>query len=288
MVRSMTGFGRVAGTAKGKTISIELKSVNSKQLDMSYKCPSRFRELEPEVKTLLSNKLVRGKVELYINSETPERSLEFDHDVIKSYYEQISQIKQDLAPDSNTDILPLVLRMPDVSSISREPLQEDDRNICFQLLKEATDKLDAFRLNEGERIKTDLGEQVNTIIKLLGETTGLDQNRSVKVKERLLKKLDELEMEVDKDRLEQELVYYLEKLDVNEEKVRLQGHCDFFLETMNSSDVSKGKKLGFIAQEMGREINTLGSKANDMGIQHIVVQMKDSLEKLKEQVLNIL
>ncbi len=284
----MTGFGRATGTVEGRSISIELKSVNSKQLDMSFKCPSRFRELEPDVKKLLSANLFRGKVELYINSDAPERSLEFNHDVIRAYYSEISKVKQAVAPDSDTDILPLVLRMPEVSSVSRESLQEEERNVCLLLVKEAIAKLDSFRLNEGERAQVDLEQQVNTIVKLLADTADQDQDRGVKIREKLLKRLGELDVEVDQGRLEQEMVYYLEKLDVNEERVRLQGHCDFFLETLHSADASKGKKLGFIAQEMGREINTLGSKANDSGIQHIVVQMKDCLEKLKEQVLNVL
>lgn len=284
----MTGFGRASNSVDGKTLSVELKSVNSKLLDISCRYPSRFRELEPLIKQQLSNELTRGKVELFVNAESPEKSLAFNKELIKAYYNQLSEIQSEISPDSLTDLLPIVLRLPDVTSVQRDALGEQERETFFKLLTEASAALDAFRLNEGARASIDLEEQISVIAESLTLVSGMDQGRADRVKERLLKKLADIEVEHDESRLEQELVYYLEKLDINEEKVRLQGHLDFFLETIHSSDNSKGKKLGFIAQEMGREINTLGSKANDAEMQHLVVQMKECLEKIKEQVLNVL
>jgi uncharacterized protein (TIGR00255 family) len=284
----MTGFGRVSGAFEGRGISVELKSVNSKQFDLSCKFPSRYREMEPTIKELVRTHVVRGKVELFINSELPERTLSMNADSINSYYQELSEIRSRIAPNEQVPLLPIVMRMPDVTSFSKEELSDEETSMILGLVKEACEQLDKFRKNEGVRIETDMEGQVHTILDLLEQVSEMDMGRGERIKEKLKLRLKEVEVEIDTNRFEQELIYYLERLDVNEEKVRLKGHCDFYKETLLSDSISKGKKLGFITQEMGREINTLGSKANDAGIQHHVVQMKENLEMLKEQVLNVL
>lgn len=284
----MTGFGRAAGSVSGRTLTVELRSVNSKQFDLSCKTSSRYRELEPEIKEVLRTALNRGKVDLFINSELPDRSLSFNRDTIRNYYNELAILTQEIAPTENIELMPLVMRLPEVTSIAQQSLDDEERNSVLSLVSEACARLDEFRSNEGARIAQDMTEQVGTIVRLLDEISAIDGDRGTRIRDRLMARLNELTIDFDMNRLEQELIYYLEKLDVNEEKVRLQGHCDFFTETLASAESSNGKKLGFIAQEMGREINTLGSKANDIGIQHIVVQMKENLEKVKEQVLNVL
>lgn len=284
----MTGFGRASGAVDGRTVSVEVKSVNSKQFDLSCKMPSRYRELEVRIKESLRNLLLRGKVELYVHADLPDRKIDLDQEVIKGYFEQLSAIREAIAPKEKGDLMPLVMRLPEVVTHVKEELSATEEEILMSLIEESSKALDEFRLNEGDRIREDMVMQVENITELLKEIEKLDEGRSDKVQDRLRQRINELDIEIDRNRFEQELIYYLEKLDVNEEKVRLRGHCSFYLETLDSSEPSKGKKLGFITQEMGREINTLGSKANDAGIQHHVVHMKENLEKLKEQVLNVL
>ncbi len=285
----MTGFGRAEGVVKDRKVVVEVRSLNSKQLDLLVKLPGAFREKEAELRQLASERIVRGKAEVVVTYEgaTESRRATFDSALVKAYYEELRAIAAEVAPDDQTDLLAHVLRMPDVVTTATEQMGEEDHGALSALIQQALEAFDGFRLNEGARLRDELAERVRLIGELLDEAAELDAGRSDRTRERLRAKLADLKVNVDQDRFEQELVYYLEKLDITEEKVRLRAHCTYFLETMDG-DTQQGRKLNFIGQEMGREINTLGSKANDAVIQRLVVRMKDELEKVKEQVLNIL
>lgn len=289
MLRSMTGFGRAEGVVKDRKITVEVRSLNSKQLDLFLKMPSVYKERENELRQWISEQVVRGKVEVFISGEAlhATKHTSFDRELIRSYYQELKDIAGDVAPDAKTDLLAQVLRLPDVSSTTSERVDDEEWAGLRALVAEAIKGYDSFRKNEGARLQEELTKRVKGIEQLLTEVEAMDAGRTDRTRERLLGKLADLKAEVDQARFEQELIYYLEKLDITEEKVRLHGHCTYFHETLRS-DEPQGRKLGFIGQEMGREINTLGSKANDAAMQRLVVQMKDELEKVKEQVLNVL
>lgn len=288
-VRSMTGFGRAEGMVKDRKVTVELRSLNSKQLDLQVKVPGAFKEREQDLRQLLSERIIRGKAEVYISSESTHASkrTSFDPAMVKAYHAELSAIKAEVDPGSPMDVLSMVLRLPDVASTSVERLDEKEWEEMMALVIAAVDGFDRFRRDEGARLGSELGQRVDGIVRLLGEVEVLDGARAARARERITSKLSELKVEVDQSRFEQEMIFYLEKLDITEEKVRLQAHCTYFKETL-AGDEQQGRKLGFIAQEMGREINTIGSKSNDAAMQKVVVGMKDELEKVKEQLLNIL
>lgn len=289
MIRSMTGFGRAEGVVKDRKVTVEVRSLNSKQLDLFLKVPGTVKEREAEVRPWLSEQVVRGKAEVYITVEQlhAAKRTTFDKELVRAYYTELREIAQEVAPEHTTDLFAHVLRMPDVANTTSERLDDEEWEGVKALLRSAVQAFDAFRLSEGARLMDDLIVRTTRIGSLLSEVETMDAGRTDRTRERLLAKLADLKVEVDADRFEQELVYYLEKLDINEEKVRLRSHLTYIVETMRG-DEQQGRKLSFIGQEMGREINTIGSKANDATIQRLVVVMKDELEKVKEQVMNVL
>lgn len=291
MIKSMTGFGKCTLELEGKSISIEIKSLNSKQFDAYLRLPPLYREKEAEIRLMLNSGLVRGKVEVNINvDDNGEGSnFNFNRALARQYFDEIKSLSADIGMDLGSDVISTLVRMPDVLKAEQLELAEEEWNKVSKAIEEAISKLNEFRLQEGVTLEKDLKNRVNQIDALLGEVALYEKQRIETLRERILKQLEEsvAEGSVDMNRFEQELIYYMEKLDITEEKVRLSKHCQYFLETI-TEDSHNGKKLGFISQEMGREINTLGSKANDADMQKIVVLMKDELEKIKEQLFNIL
>ena len=283
MIQSMTGYGKSVLQLPSKKITIELKSLNSKNLDLNTRIPSKYREKEIQIRRQLAKELVRGKIDISLFAETTaeELSTQINKDIVKHYLVQLKEISDD------SDLLSTAMRLPDVLKIEREELDEYEWKDIEIAIGEGIMKLKEFRSDEGKVLKADFISRIETIKNDLENVVGLDEERLVAVRERLLKAISELEITTDENRFEQEMIYYLEKLDITEEKVRLSNHLDYFLQELNSK-VSNGKKLGFISQEIGREINTIGSKANFAPMQKMVVQMKDELEKIKEQLLNVL
>ena len=288
MIYSMTGFGKCQLNLPHANFNIEVKSLNSKQLDTNIKISSVYREKEIELKNLLSTKLKRGKIELSVWKESSEiqNSHKLNIPLIKDYHQQILNLKKDLGSES--DIFPVLLKMPNILQKDEVKLDNNEWLEIFKGINTAVDELIQFRLVEGNKLEKDIILRINLIINSLEEITPYAKARIKRVKENLLNKINGLKINnIDENRLEQELIYYLEKQDITEEQVRLKAHLDYFLQTI-SSDAPNGKKLGFISQEIGREINTIGSKSSDAEMQKIVVQMKDELEKIKEQLLNVL
>ncbi len=289
MIQSMTGFGRATLILPQKKISVEVKSLNSKQVDINTRIPSFYKEKELEVRSLLSSTLRRGKIELSIFIENTDTNAQYkiNKDLVGEYMRSL----QDLGNEKIAagELLSIAMRLPDAMKVEREEIDEKEWSAIMEVVKEALDSLVAYRKAEGLSLENDIKEQISRIDSLHNDVPKYEQERISTIKDRISTKLNDVLQSVDFDqnRLEQEMIYFIEKLDVSEEKVRLKNHCAYFIETMNSNE-SSGKKLGFISQELGREINTLGSKANHTEIQKIVVQMKDSLEKIKEQVLNVL
>jgi len=289
MIQSMTGFGRATLILPQKKISVEVKSLNSKQVDINTRIPSFYKEKELEVRSLLSSTLRRGKIELSIFIENTDTNAQYkiNKDLVGEYMRSL----QDLGNEkiAGGELLSIAMRLPDAMKVEREEIDEKEWSAIMEVVKEALDSLVAYRKAEGLSLENDIKEQISRIDSLHNDVPKYEQERISTIKDRISTKLNDVLQSVDFDqnRLEQEMIYFIEKLDVSEEKVRLKNHCAYFIETMNSNE-SSGKKLGFISQELGREINTLGSKANHTEIQKIVVQMKDSLEKIKEQVLNVL
>ena len=285
MIYSMTGFGKSVVTLPGKKITIEIKSLNSKGVDLNVRIPSSLREKELSMRNHVAKTLKRGKIDLtvYVESTGGERSAQLNTPVIEAYMAQLKSI----ADGENVDLLQMALRLPESIQTERETIDETTASAIMRGLEEAVGTLQDFRLTEGQALAQDFEQRIQTIGQLMETVKTKDQERIPSVRARLLKALEDLAQTVDQNRFEQELVYYLEKYDITEEIVRLSNHLKYFITTMNS-DESNGKKLGFITQEMGREINTIGSKANDAALQQLVVQMKDELEKIKEQVLNVL
>lgn len=285
MIQSMTGFGKHVIQLPSKKITVELKSLNSKSLDLNARMPSAYREKELELRKIIASSLVRGKVDfgLYVESTGTETTAKINQDVVKLYMKQLGSI----ATGDDLRLLEMAMRMPDAMKTEREDIDEEEYKAIQLALKEALAEINIFRSEEGSVLENDFLERINTLETLLASVVEMDPDRQTDVRERLEKALADIKADVDANRFEQELIYYLEKYDITEEKVRLANHLDYFSKTLNSDD-SNGKKLGFISQEIGREINTIGSKANYAPMQQLVVQMKDELEKIKEQMLNVL
>jgi len=291
MIRSMTGYGKAECELALKKITIEVKSLNSKQLDLNTRTPGVYREKEIEIRREISDKLIRGKIDFSLYSESlgVESNSAINNQMVKSYFAQLSELSNELGLPVNEHILPIIMQLPDVVKTTRDEPDENEWKIVIATIREALTALDNFRLQEGLSLRKDIIFNLNTITTLLSQIAPFELERTEKVKERILDGLKELDSPegIDHNRLEQEMIFYLEKLDINEEKVRLGHHCSYFIETLEL-DEPVGKKLGFIAQEIGREINTLGSKANHTEMQKLVIGMKDALEKIKEQLLNAL
>jgi len=295
MIISMTGYGKAFGELLGKKLLIEIKTLNSKGLDLSVKLPGAFREKEMEIRTLLSQRLERGKVELYVSAEKSAdiATYSINKPLFFQYYRELHSLLSELNDENRDGLISMILKIPDVIQTEKAEFEETDWAILTDGIESALKSLEEFRAAEGKILESDVRNRVQLILNLLDSIEPFEQNRLNDIRERIrigfqnITKSDLLQTKPDENRFEQELIYYIERLDITEEKVRLKKHCDYFIETLNDKN-SQGKKLGFVSQEMGREINTIGSKANDAGIQKIVVQMKDELEKIKEQLLNIL
>lgn len=286
----MTGFGKATGEWKNKKITIEIRSLNSKQMDLNIKMPSLYRSKELELRSYIIKQTERGRmdVNIYIENGMDENLTIINKTLVETYIHQLKEIAE--KTNSYTeDFLSIAMRMPDVFKQEREELDDEEWEYVLQKTDEAIAAFNQFRKDEGKVLLKDFTERIGTILTLLKDIEELEQPRIQQIRDRIKKNISELipSENIDKNRFEQELIYYIEKLDITEEKVRLRSHCDYFLEALKS-DNAEGRKLGFISQEIGREINTIGSKANDAGIQKIVVQMKDELEKIKEQSLNVL
>jgi uncharacterized protein (TIGR00255 family) len=290
MVKSMTGYGKAECEFSHKKVTIEIKSLNSKQIDINTRISLLFREKDLEIRRLLSEKLARGKVDFILYSESlgDDSATKINAGVVKSYYQQMGQIAADLNITLPDSVLQTLLTLPEVVRNEREELDDQEWNSILAKIVEAIESVDLFRIQEGAILKMDLVSNVQSITTLLSAIDQYEEERVSRIKEKIYEGLKDISIEqINENRLEQEMIFYLEKMDVNEEKVRLLNHCNYFLETLETDD-SVGKKLGFIAQEIGREVNTLGSKANHTEMQKLVIQMKDSLERIKEQLLNVL
>jgi len=286
MIQSMTGYGKSVLQLPTKKITIELKSLNSKSLDMNVRMPSYYKEKELPLRRLVAKSIVRGKIDvsLFVEVTGEETSTKINEAVVREYMKQL----QGIAPDTSAaKCLEMAMRLPDTARAERAEIDENEWKTIETHVKEAIGNIVEYRTDEGKVLEADFLQRNENIRALLEEVIAVDPERISGVKERLQKGIADLKEKVDENRFEQELVYYIEKYDITEEKVRLSNHLDYFIASINSED-SNGKKLGFIAQEMGREINTIGSKSNYAPMQKLVVQMKDELEKIKEQLLNVL
>tara|TARA_R110000868_G_scaffold145378_1_gene365557 strand:- start:7616 stop:8473 length:858 start_codon:yes stop_codon:yes gene_type:complete len=285
MIQSMTGFGKHVVQLPSKKITIEIKSLNSKSLDLNARMPSAYKEKELELRKTIASALVRGKVDfgLYVENTGNETSSVINEVIVRQYMKQLGEI----ASVEDTQLLEIAMRMPDAMKTEREDIDEEEFIAIEQALEVALKEINIFRSEEGQVLDDDFVSRIATIKELLTEVQKLDSDRLATIRERLEKAVADLKVDLDANRFEQELIYYLEKYDITEEKVRLANHLDYFITTLKSID-SNGRKLGFICQEIGREINTIGSKANFAPLQQVVVQMKDELEKIKEQMLNVL
>lgn len=289
MIQSMTGFGKASKEIGNVNIQVEIKSLNSKGIDLSLRTPSVYREKEMELRSEISKILERGKIDVSINLEnkTEDTPVKINASLAKNYYDQLKSLAVSLG-ENEKSLLSEVLRMPDVMKNEKKELDEEEWSHVKETLHAAIKNMQTFRKEEGQSIENDFAKQINIILDRLTQIEEADPKRIENVKSRINKNLNEYipAESVDKNRFEQELIYYIEKIDINEEKVRLKTHCNYFLTTMKEPGC--GRKLNFIAQEIGREINTIGSKANDVDIQKLVVLMKDELEKIKEQTNNVL
>lgn len=292
MILSMTGYGKAVVAYKEKKINVEVKSLNSKSLDLSARIAPLYREKEMEIRRLLAQKLERGKVDfsLWVEKESTVDATPINAALVENYYKQIKAISASTGIPEPEDWFTTLLRLPDVTAKTEvEVLDEEEWLVAQQAINEAIEKLTEFRKQEGAALQKKFTEKIDNIANLLKSIEPFEKNRVPKIREKIIDGLKQIpEVDYDKNRLEQELIYYIEKLDINEEKQRLTNHLKYFHETMKESGHGVGKKLGFIAQEMGREINTTGSKSNQAEMQNIVVKMKDELEQIKEQVLNAL
>lgn len=291
MVKSMTGFGKAQVELDGRLVTIEVKCINSKQLDLNLKLPAAYRDREPEIRAVAQQKLERGKIDISVSVEYAgaEANFVLNKPVVISYYRQLKDLVRELPEEEAGGLLQAALRMPDVLKSDKDEPGEEEWAIFLASYSGAVEKADEFRAREGAALALDFQARISRILQLLGEVSPYEEGRISSLRRKITGQINDLmgNVEFDKNRLEQEMIYYLEKLDITEEKVRLRKHCDYFLETLSDED-SNGKKLGFIAQEIGREVNTLGSKANEVNIQKLVILMKDELEKVKEQLNNIL
>lgn len=286
MLQSMTGFGNASSDSEFGKISIDVKSLNSKTLDLNYSLNPIFRNIESDIRSILTTGLKRGKIDFKINFKISENSFtsNLNHDVIKSY---ITDLKK-LSSGIDSEFLKIAVTLPNSIENNRSDLDQKLLENIKELFNKAIEKVIDFRVQEGKSMELDLVGNLDIIQKKLYDIEKLAPERMLSIKKRLNKKLESLKIEVDQNRFEQELIYYLEKIDINEEIVRLKNHLNYFKSTLNESQIEKGKKLTFISQEMGREINTIGSKSNNLSMQQLVVEMKNELEKIKEQLLNVL
>lgn len=281
----MTGFGKSELIQENKTITIEIRTLNSKTIDVNSRLPHRYKDLDIILRKKIADSLKRGKIDLSIiyKSNEEESNSFISKSIVEGY---ISQLKN-FQGYKKSDLLSIAMKLPETLRTEKKEIDEEEKSSLLILLDETLSKVNSFRNQEGETLFNDFMNRCKLLKMYLEKITKVDKNRKNKVKERINSEIKKLRVEIDQNRLEQEMIYYIEKLDITEEKIRLKNHISYFTETLNSTN-SQGKKLGFICQEMGREINTIGSKANDFEIQKIVVQMKDELEKIKEQLLNIL
>ncbi|KGO81130.1 hypothetical protein Q763_08580 [Flavobacterium beibuense F44-8] len=285
MIQSMTGFGKSSLQLPTKKITVEIKSLNSKGLDLSVRMPSAYREMELKLRNQIAQRLERGKVDfsLFVEVTGEETSSKVNIPIVKAYINQMKEI----VDGDETELLKMAVRMPDALKTEREEIDENEWSSIQGVVDQALDNIQNFRVSEGIALEKEFLVRVSNILRLMKETVSYDNERIENVKTKLSNAIAELEVNVDENRFEQELIYYLEKMDITEEKVRLENHLNYFMETLAGNEAN-GRKLGFITQEIGREINTMGSKSNHAQMQKLVVQMKDELEKIKEQVLNIL
>jgi len=291
MIKSMTGYGKAECELKDKKVTVEIKTLNSKNLDIFPKIPGIYREKELEIRSEISKTLARGKVEfvLYYESSNDSKSTTINTAVVKNYYEQLKNVADELNINAQEQMLQTIMRLPDTLDVEHEEINDEEWKVILKTIQKAIKQVNEFRLQEGLHLQKDMEQRIRSIEQLKEHISTFENARIEKVKQRLKDNIKALleDNEMDRNRFEQEVIYYLEKLDITEEKVRLTNHCQYFIEMLNQGNAI-GKKLGFIAQEIGREINTVGSKANESDIQKDVVLMKDELEKIKEQVLNIL
>jgi uncharacterized protein (TIGR00255 family) len=287
MIKSMTGFGKATVNCEGKTIVVEIRSLNSKQLDLVTRISPLLREKENEIRALVTKMLERGKIDVTITIEkTDNPTVSIDTGLAKAYFEKLSSLSKALNNPAETDIFAQTLRIPDLISTPKEEFSENFWNALFDGVKNACNAVNCFREEEGAALSQDFSYRIKLISNMINDVTPFENNRIIELKKKMIENLETLPLKYDPNRLEQELIFFIERLDITEEKVRLRKHCEYFLDTMKENNA--GKKLGFIIQEIGREINTIGSKANDFNIQQIVVLMKDEAEKMKEQLANIL
>jgi uncharacterized protein (TIGR00255 family) len=291
MIKSMTGYGKAIAETPQKKITIEIKSLNSKLLDLNTKLPWLYKEKEPEIRNLISQKLDRGKIDfsIFCDMLDDEVVTVINKSAVRNYYNQFKEIAAELKIDLDDQIFTAIMKLPDTLKTEKPEMPEDEWEMVKNRITESLTMLDLYRMEEGNSIMADLKKCIGKILSLLESIETFEAGRITKIREKLMSLLEENlgSEKIDKNRFEQEIIFYLEKYDINEEKVRLKTHCDYFIETINSASPN-GKILNFIAQEIGREINTIGSKANDASIQKLVVMMKDELEKIKEQTLNVL
>jgi uncharacterized protein (TIGR00255 family) len=287
----MTGYGRAECDLENMVYSIEIKSLNSKQLDTAIKLPVPLRDREPQIRNLIVNELQRGKIEIVIHQEIKEGSIGYsiNQPVVREYIRQLHKISGEADMKETDRILQIAMRLPDAMRSDKEELGEEGWKRLNDAIRQAIDALIEFRDQEGKALEKDISLRVHSILGKLSQIEPFEEERIHRIRKRIVSGLNDImkDVEADPNRLEQEMIFYFEKMDITEEKVRLRNHCRYFLETMNGEE-SPGKKLGFITQEMGREINTIGSKASDSDVQRLVVEMKDELEKIKEQILNVL
>lgn len=287
----MTGFGKSKVSLSGKNYTIEIKSLNSKSLDLNFKAAAELRDKEIEIRKLISDTIIRGKADLFLQEEKSSiNATALNFTLIENYYQQIKQFTDEKDIPIGNDVLSTILRFQDIAKPEMNELTEDDYLQLKNGIETALTNLMKFRKDEGAQLEKDILEKIANIQQLKTAIEPFESRRIEKVREKLEADIAKLVQQenIDKNRLEQEIIFYLEKMDINEEKVRLDTHCNYFIEMVQQNSIEKGKKLGFIAQEIGREINTIGSKANDVDIQKCVIQMKDELEKIKEQLMNIL
>ncbi|MDD5696348.1 MAG: DUF1732 domain-containing protein, partial [Bacteroidales bacterium] len=291
MIKSMTGYGKEDVETGGGIVHVEVRTLNSKQSDISLKTPGRFREKDLEIRSLLADRLERGKIDLNLGIEngTGENHFTLNRNAAIRYWNEMRGLASEIREEDFNSYLPLLIRLPDVFTPNKEEINPEEWEKIRLAIIKAIDRVDQFRIQEGHILQLDMEQRIRMILGYLGQVDSFESGRILSIKDRLQKNLSEIidQTRIDTNRFEQELLYYLDRIDISEEKVRLKKHCDYFLQTMTEED-HNGKKLTFITQEIGREINTLGAKANEVNIQKLVVQMKDELEKVKEQLSNVL
>ena len=287
----MTGYGKHVVQKDNKKVTVEIRTLNSKQQDINLRVPQYLKENEIEIRKSIASKLQRGKIDvsILIEQDTIESAPKIDIDIAKHYYSELKQLANSVGQDNYNDYLSVIVNMPEVFVKKEQEIDKDEYKIVSECITNALTAVDNFRINEGKDLEEELSQRNKNILNLLEEVDKYEDLRIPKIKQRILNNITKFigDPDTDKNRLEQEMIYYIEKLDITEERVRLKNNCNYFLSNLNNEE-SSGKKLGFITQEIGREINTLGSKANDSDLQRIVVLMKDELEKIKEQLFNIL